>query len=104
MINTIILTVVSCEGTLRELSPSIYGLQLFARLKANRFARGNGNLRSSNVDCGRLPVLRGRTLNTPKSPQFNTIAFGQGPLHAFKNGFYGHFGLGFGDPGFMTTR
>src|ERR1051326_2248061 len=90
----------SREGRLEALTPSIDGLQLFARLKANRFARRNGNFSPSTRIAADACLARTHVENA-KSPQFNTIALGQRLLHAFEDSFDGHFRFGFGDSGFV---
>jgi len=47
-----------------------------------------------------MPVLRGRTLNTPKPAQLNAVAAGQRIPHAFEDGFHRQLSLSLGDAGF----
>src|SRR5579864_1118313 len=76
------------------------GLQLLSRLKAHGFSGRNVHLRA----CARVAPDTGFArahVKHAKSAQFNAFAAGQGLLHAFKNGFHGQLGLGFGDAGFV---
>ena len=44
-----------------------------------------------------IPVLRGRTLKMPNPRNSIRSPLGQRSLHAFKDGFHGHLGLGLRD-------
>jgi hypothetical protein len=87
----------------RQASPqpgSVNRLQLLSWLEAYRFAGRDRNFRAGT----RVPSDAGLSrpdIEHAKAPQLNAIAFGEGSLHAFENGFHGRLGLGLSDTGFV---
>jgi flavin reductase (DIM6/NTAB) family NADH-FMN oxidoreductase RutF len=75
-------------------------LQFFARLEANRFARGNGDFRArARVPAdSRLPRFH---VEYAESTKFDAITLLKSALHTFEHRFHGHFGLRLGNSGFV---
>src|SRR5262245_43643475 len=78
--------------------PLLDCLQLFSRLETNSFAWWNGNFSAGARIATDASLARAHVEYT-KAPQFNAIAVGKRTLHAFENGFDGHFSFSFGDAG-----
>src|SRR5207302_7904924 len=77
----------------------IYGLQLFARFEAHRFAGRDVDFGASARVASNASLTR-TNIKDSKSTQLDALAFSQGLLHALEHGLHRHFGFGFGDTGF----
>jgi hypothetical protein len=71
-------------------------LQPLAWLEAHHLSRRQGNCCASTRVPANAEFAWAHT-EDPKSPELDTLAFTQCPLHAFKDSFYGGHGLSLGD-------
>src|SRR5580704_9030939 len=75
-------------------------LQLLAGFETHRFAGWNGDL-GAGARVAADPGLAWADVEDAEAAQLDALTVRQSPLHALKNCFHSHLGLGLGDAGFV---